>query len=425
VNRKPLFRIRTFLAAGINTIPMLSFLACLYSTALRRTPNIGLLLYIAGYMVLAEMTRCYVDKLFPFLALHILPYVPAWLLTQGHFVERIIGIAAISLVLASSFVRKAKREGQTEPFPIVVVMVVLLLAFLVTGWINGEGHGGFQVVLCYCYLAMLLLESFLSHFLGYVQMEERTNADIPERKLFAQGSVLAFGYAVFVLGMVALLVSEDVANRLGHLLKNGLLAALRFLVSLLPKGGEEQVEEVLPQVQTPQSMPSFLDEMETGEPSLFLQIVEKVLIGAVVLCIAAVCLYGFFAAVRHFLGVFGDKTEEDDLVEDLGIEERREKLPRRGGESLREKLSHIPFGFQTPEEKIRRSYRKFAARLSTDAVDKLPTATVRETMRDHAQDETQGERLAILYEKARYTQEECTAEDARAAVKLSRTLVTK
>lgn len=425
INRKPLEVVRVLFATGSNTLALLSALCGIYAVAIKSMPETGLLLAVAGYAFLTSCTRNFVNHPLPFLVLHLFPLPLFWVGMTG--VSRIFALGAGIVICLYSLVKKFRRSEATEPIHIAILFGILWGMYLITKRAVGSDAGEIQIVLAYLGLACFLGEWYLSRFTQYLAMEERTNADIPEKKLFQQGGLLAFAYSVFLLFSVILFTSERLAEKVGAWFLQGLQAIFLFLLSLLPRGSEETVEEVTQGNNQLSMLPEMMGN-ESAEPFMILVILEKIMMVAVVILIVALCAYGVYFVIHHFLAAFVKEKDQEDKVEDLRREEKQERLEKK---KQTEKLRRV-FGFRTPAEKIRRSYQKLVEHTASDTeIERAGRQSVREYLQgqmkekqgeDVAERERAMESFARLYEKARYSGKDCDAKESSEAAAIGRTL---
>lgn len=161
---------------------------------------------------------------------------------------------------------------------------------------------------------------------------------------------------------------------------------------------------------------------------MILVILEKIMMVAVVILIVALCAYGVYFVIHHFLAAFVKEKDQEDKVEDLRREEKQERLEKK---KQTEKLRRV-FGFRTPAEKIRRSYQKLVEHTASDTeIERAGRQSVREYLQgqmkekqgeDVAERERAMESFARLYEKARYSGKDCDAKESSEAAAIGRTL---
>lgn len=428
MNRKPLEVVRVLFATGSNILALLSVLCGIYAGILKSMPGTGLLLAVAAYAFLTSCTRNFVNHPLPFLLVHLLPLPLFWAGMAG--VSRIFGLGAGIAVCIYSLVKKFRRDEVTEPIHIAILFGILWVMYLLTRKVVGTDAGELQVIFAYLGLACFLGEWYLSRFTQYLEMEERTNADIPEKKLFQQGGLLAFAYSAFLLLSVILFTSESLAEKVGAWFRHGLQAIFLFLLSLLPRGSEETVEEITQGDNQLSMLPEMMGN-ESAEPFMILVILEKMMMVAVIILMVALCAYGVYFVVHHFLEAFQKEKEQEDRVEDLHLEEKLERLERRKKDSGFRRF----FGILTPEEKIRRSYQKLVERTSSgEELEQADRQSVREYLhrrtkeseeKDRKQQEAAAENFARLYEKARYSGKHCDTKESSEAAAIARTLSTR
>lgn len=222
------------------------------------------------------------------------------------------------------------------------------------------------------------------------------------RGRIALGNRIALGSLCILLtgGMIFLPFSG--ADRLLGKLGNMVLALIRWLLSFL--GGEEEIP--LPPEEEAETMP-FFPMGEAKEPSVFWQtffaVMEKILIIGL---ITALVIFLVRLAYQIYKKYVQTQILDEDKVEFLNPAAQDEKT------HLKKERRRGFFRSRTPEETIRRYYKKKILTLTEGAPRPSGTPTELEESAGMLQD---GQRDIIhnLYEKARYSQEVCTTAEAK------------
>lgn len=220
------------------------------------------------------------------------------------------------------------------------------------------------------------------------------------RNRIAEGNRIALGgFCTLILaGMVFLPMSgfDQVLRRLGHLLLN----MIRKLLAGL--GGAEEIMPDEPQMA--EQMPFFSGEIKESSPfwqALF-QILEKVftflLLAAAVYLICRI-LYGLYRKYHETALADGDRVEflspvKGDKKESLKREKRRGRL----------------FSVHSPDEKIRRCYKKKMESSAEHRIKETYTPKQIEAAAGVADAEGM-DAFHEIYERARYGKEDCGQED--------------
>ena len=251
----------------------------------------------------------------------------------------------------------------------------------------------------------------MRHYLNFLSVNQSSSGVLPAAEMFHSGMGLVLTYTLG--GTIVLLLGMNVKwlESLLHFLKNIILSVLRFLFSLFPKraGAEEVlIEETVGANQSVTGM-----DLPAGEPSLFWKVLEYV-------AVFAFFCFLIFVIIRLFLLIWRFIRERFQLDFSLqhGAGFQQDNTDFREKCEIERKASHHSdafslFAFLSPAEKIRKLYRKKllkeADAFSTEADTKILSC---KTARD-AERVLKLEGMADIYERARYSSLESSAEDVR------------
>lgn len=333
------------------------------------------------------------------LLLTVIPYVD--LAEQIAFYVCVIGYVAYSFYLR---VRTKKRlTGVINPIAGVGAAAVCRLFQHYQGIPEWEKYYVVPVILFLCFY---FIQMYLEQYQHFLIVNDSSTGHIPEKAIFRSGVSLV---SLFSVGTaILLLLTSDVGwvGRIATVLKNILIWVLRLLF----RGGGEEVEEILPQETTHQKQDHGMMPTEEAEPALIWVILEKLVMIAMAVAFAALIIWAVYSLIKFLHDRFQSRivTDEEELENTTDIREKCEIERRRS-------KKHPFFGFLSTKERIRRIYKKevWTGRWQL-AKDGSPDVLRRLTAKECGEGLARN-RLAQVYEKARYSQEECTSEDIRRA----------
>ncbi len=362
-----------------------------------------------------------------FFLLHLLPVVLFLALYQGNLFWKIWVIFVMLCLFMISFGKKIRSDemGMDVMFPVAFGVLILVL-YLVD---QKQGEGTCEDFLFYVLVLFLvgyLAHYFLDRFIYYIEMNNRTTENIPAGSVFCSSAALAGGFLAFTGTLIMLGAKGEMLGRIGAAIYQTVIMALRFLFSMLPKGGQEEAEisEILPE-SGDQAMPWA--EMEAVEPSVFLKILEKILGIVMVAMLTVLLLAAVVKLVRFIREIFLRKRAELGILEEAW-QDRVEKLVRHEGPGKKKEQANLWEKIKkaaSPEERIRRIYKKeIQKRVAVFEGKEKEKLTVSSTPREWCRilfSEKEGAALefAALYEKARYGHLCCGGEDVKRARKLA------
>ncbi len=378
---------------------------------------------------LALWTVC---GLLPVLFFFIRRYTNSFLLLAGShllcllllFVVPVSGLAlklllcfyGIGLVFCSFSLRIRTEERLDEIIvPAVAVGIIALTLFLLR--FRGHGEADYYFIgMVIFYFICYYIRCYFNNYLSFIYVNASCTGYIPRQKIFAAGTRLSLLFILSGMAAILLLSNLDWLARFFGLLKQGIIwlreqGVFAFPASLLAGIEEhfaEPVQERIP------AGPSGM-YLEPGEPGLFWQILEKILMVFMSLLLVGLLFLFLFRFVRMVLERFRrQKTFAEDAVYDDGrdIRERYETKP-----SKKEIKPVLFFAFQKPADKIRRIYKQRIS-VKKDRLTKESPGTGQPFESYTAREcgnLLREETLSLLYEKARYSNMECTREDVRNA----------
>jgi len=367
--------------------------------------------------------RRHVRHVFPLVLLHILALTAlvgyCWLISANHNLVGYLGllITGTGFVIYSLVLRFTTEDFQDQcismPFTVAVYFVSAILAF---GQV-GPSWNGYFITPVIIIFGLYFLVFYLRQYLEFINANASSTGALPEKAIFRAGLKQVLIYIgiglIFLIGVVNF-------NPLGQLILAVAEALRRFIGWLLNTfGGESPPPEgvVIRDPQYVQVEDPGLPEVDT-EPWIGWVLLEYLIMLALIVGAAILAILLLRRFVRFLMGVLQKGREFKDITtgESVDVREKCEITEKKSGKKERKKL----FAFLEPREKIRRIYKgKVTAYQPRPLMDtqkkkrryekeKLPCFTAREM-----EYEMDSKPFAKLYEKARYSQLECTAEDVK------------
>jgi len=287
------------------------------------------------------------------------------------------------------------------------------LFFLRHVWTGGNLE--MQIIITFIVsFGLSLLVTYLENYINFLIVNRSTTGHIPAKEIFFSGSFMAI---ICVLLMVLLLLFTSGIGWLRVILKNimRIVSAILRGIFLLIGPGESEIYVDDTHIEGG-AMP---DIQEAGEPALFWRILT--VFAMIALSVAMVCLLIYivkklYRFIRERMEYKGLEADSEDLV---SIKDIREKCGISEIKSVKNNLSFTNFLNRfSPGEKIRKLYKKHVLKCSDITIqtddNKLKSLDLHkpELM-------TAGEwgkildkpDMTTIYDKARYSGEECTADD--------------
>lgn len=249
--------------------------------------------------------------------------------------------------------------------------------------------------------------SYLENYLHFLIVNESSTGHIPEREILISGSRLM---GIFVLSSMAILFLASHLEWLEvivSLLREVLFVVLRLLLSFLPKWESD----TSPLESAPGSNNTGMALPESGEPFFLWSVLETLFIIAILCGLVALVIWllvRLISFIRERMkwgrGIYTPQIWES-------VYDVREKCAL---EKTKKEKEYSLFFRMSARERIRRLYRNHienvSGRLSRTSEHSEPLDPALRTAREWGTLLGE-EELALLYEKARYSNKDVTAEE--------------
>ncbi len=364
------------------------------------------------------LVRRYLGNIIIILITHLLALGLFFVMPANSQLEWVILLLYVLLYAVYSVYLKIKTEHQLDTAlnPGLAVVLAACCMFLHT-WENiGMGHyEGYFLLPVLIFIGLYFVQFYIAKYQNFIKVNTSSNCHVREGEMFSSG-IRQVGLVSLAVVVVAGLVGADAwADRIFAIIKEFFVKLFKMLTEGLNielRVGEGDMSEAT-DIGT---MTDKINEFFGGaaETNAFFEKMESifsyVLVGVIILGIIAM----IFFIIKFIRKLAGERSKKrGGLDEDEAINDVREKIDS-DAKKRREERKSI-FEMLSKREQIRRAYKKevWANRnevVVSGNVDLLKAVTA------HDYGEKMDRRvLASVYEKARYSEEECTAEDVRLA----------
>lgn len=370
--------------------------------------------------------RCKVKHFLPLLLIHlvsggVLLMLSGFLSPMDSPVNRIyFMLVGIGFIIHSLYLRFVAKRFESEAFSMLFTVGFIAVSLFIQHY---KGHGSwdsFYIASLIIILACFYPAFYLKKYLNFLKVNESSTGVLPEKEIFHSGIRLTFLYtfaAVFIL----------ICTAQFSWLKNILYGFLRILllvpvfISRIIPGGESAENEISAE-STGAANNSGMDMQalaQGAETAGIWGILEVIIV--FVLAIGA--LFVLYFMLRRFIrfiktAMWKGRVRNKEFFPENAVDVREKCEIRR--EKSSKKNSFAIFGFLDSKEKIRHIYKKTVSGYKPNPLIKEPATeddfsperlnfyTARELEKYLNKD-----LLAEIYEKARYSDEECTAQDVK------------
>lgn len=379
----------------------------------KREPPFALWTVCALLPVLFFLIRRYTNHFLIMAGSHLLCLVLLFSApVSGLAVKSLVYLYGIGLTI-SSFSLRIRTEERLDGIisPTVAVGIIALSLFL----LHYDKHFGSDI--CFIgittlYFICYYIRSYFLNYLYFLTVNTGSTGYIPRREIFLSGAKLS---AAFTLsGMAAVLLASNWGwlAQLFRAFKEGIIwLREKGFFALIASFFQQESER--PPTRMGNLSPANPASMalEPGEAGLFWQILEKVigfLVPVLLLLLLGLFLFRFIKMVceRFRQKKIFMKSLSTDNTRDIRekYEIKKETRTQRGF-----------FAFLNPTERVRRIYKQRVWAKRGSLINKENTRLLRTYTARECGNLLCEEQLAIVYEKARYSGDECTREDVKRA----------
>ena len=376
---------------------------------------------LAGLIPLGfHLIRNKLKQFFPLVLLHLVGIGGFVLLSfllspQNSSVNRTYFIlVGIGFAVYSIYLRLTTEDFDDSvvamPFAVGFVAVSLFLQHYQG---NKEWDSYYKLILILI-VGLFFLNYYLSEYSNFLVVNSSSTGILPEKQIFRSGMRLTFGYTL--IGMVILFCTAQFSwlKQILAALKRTIVSILSFIFGLFPDHTTES--EIY--IDERMSGGGGLALPEAGEPALIWHILGVIAVVALLIGI----LVAIFFAIRRFIAFANQMMQKQGITKkDISATEAvdvREKCEIKKQKHRKSSPLEL-FGFLDSKEKIRRIYKKKAssykpnplaegAKEDNFTMERLGFYTAREMEK-----RMESGAFAAVYEKARYSNETCTAQDVK------------
>jgi len=256
-------------------------------------------------------------------------------------------------------------------------------------------------------LACYLIIYYLKHYLSFLRVNRSSAGYLPAKEILHSGIGFVLPYTLFGVLILTLSLNVEWLESVLQVIKGIVKPLLRFLIGLIPNDGGE--EDLIPDGNTGYTPETEMLNLPPAKTFWLWDVLESL---AIILFFAG-CVYVLIKALKRLVRFlrerFGTKANSLNIAADeAAVYDIREKcsIEKKNPDSRNAGL----FRRFTPVERIRRFYKKrvLAGGIKTEDRAALNYMTARECGHLLSLPD-----MARLYEQARYSDREITAEDVK------------
>lgn len=317
-------------------------------------------------------------------------------------------ICALCYMLHSTLLFLKKKEPFTGPMQLSLGVGIAVGCMFFEMAMSGTDPAevmGYRIFPLVVSVGLYFIILYIQRYIDFLNVNKSSAGFIPATEMFRSGFGLAMGYTAFGVLLIAVLASGPWLGRLGKALA-GLME--QFFKWLIAKIKGSSVEEEIPIGQDFGTMPDQFPEFKINETFWLWRVLEYVLIASLLAALLFVLVKILASLIRYLQGLALSRmgTPDAEGEEAFDIHERCDL----DGKSVRRKQRNL--GPLSYGDRIRRLYKRkllsSTGQMSPGENKMLGIYTAREW-----ESKLSARGMAAVYEQARYSGQEMTAEDVR------------
>ena len=356
---------------------------------------------------LLYLVRCNVHKIWQLALCHIGLILPFVLLPYKHIYYTVVFIGIVLIYFIISWTGWGKNNNQNKaiyaPFSVSASIVFLFL-------LNKQGYENYElffIIPVIIELAVYFIIYYIEQYFKFLSVNNSSASHIPAKDMLKSGGLLVALYTAISISIILFVSTFGWLKNILAIISKGLKALLKTILNALPNGSDTIVT-VNPDEAQQQMIDAMMFETEDVPTFWLWVVIEKALmaffvIGILILLI--VLILKIYSLIRMKLSI---KSESISRLNE-NMTEVREKIEV---ESNKSGIKLNPFKSMSASERIRHIYKKLLVAnkehlIGSSDISALSNLTAKEASNKLSKD------FFYVYEKARYSNLECNAEDVK------------
>ena len=304
-------------------------------------------------------------------------------------------------------------EQEDEAFPIPVIAILICAPFFVLTISHYENVTNLYRNLLICLFTMFFMQHYFGRYARFVRLNEHSAGFFPKSEIMGAGLKSVIIYVGISAGLFFAIANMDSLSKFGDFITSRLGYYVKLLLKKIFSGQKIEPEQAgRLDYNDFDSLTAKMHMGEVGEESLFSIIIQKI----IWLLIIALALIFIYRLIKRILSLFNMKLDRPDIIVDDVVTDVRESCDTI---SLKPKKIKEKRFFLTPREKVRKSFKRTAREkvyriCKSGDYKQLNFKTSGECAKALDYNE-----MSELYDRARYSDEEITEQDAARMKKIS------
>lgn len=388
------------------------------SVMLSEVYSIGRLnLFCWGLMGLGLMANYLIrisqNKMGISVVLHLLTFIGMALTGFTEFEYLLLHAAFALFYCVLSIVKQAGGwEQEDESFPIPVISILICAPFFVLTISQYNDVTGTYRNLLICLFTMFFMQHYFGKYSRFVKLNEHSAGFFPKSEIMGAGLKSVIIYVGVSAGLFFAIANMDSLTEFGNFITGKISKWVKDLLKKIFGGAKLEAEKNGPlDYNDFDSLTAKMGQGEEYEESLFSIIIQKV-IWALIIALILILIYKL---IKKILGFFNMKLDREDVIVDELVTDVRESCD---AVSLKKKKVRAKRFFLTPREKVRKYFKNTAKEKCFRICKSGDKKQLMFKTSGECSEAVDVPELSELYDRARYSDEEITEQDAERMKKI-------
>ncbi len=369
-------------------------------------PNMWIWLLCSLIPFALYLTRQYIQNFFLAVGLHVFVVVACTFFPGNDLLSHVLYVGCSILYVVYSLRLRLRNENMEDDSMLPVVAILINGAALyLYHYMGGYDWDNHYVLLLIVVLALYFLNYYIEQYQNFLLVNESSAGVIPARDIFRSGMGMVLAYTALMIGVLSLTANVEWLGKLLNYMKQLLKKLLRSLFNIYPEQSSfEQTQQEIVSGGIP--IPEYVEEPSWA---WIWDVLMAITCIVAVIVLIGLIIYSMRRMIDYIRKNWSTVYQRKNAKEYVVYEVREKCEIVRSANNGRKG----PFVLLSPNERVRRTYKKqiLAARKrnnSQEEIAQLSLCTARDL----------GKRFGLndstrIYEKARYSCEECDMTDVK------------
>lgn len=364
---------------------------------------LGTVWYIAPAPFISYWINKKANQLWAFILLHLLLITPYLLLIHNMILLSVYGLY-LCILLTEAFIMRLKENKELVNTHMVYILIIIAMYFF-SIQLKSNTYQSVFILFSFGYIFLYFINQYIINFSDYFSKYENMK-HIPIRQIEVNNHFIFGAFIILCVGVILFITQLPLHNIISWIGENVLKIFVAILYLFLPKKINEVKKVKL--------------DHELGKPPIIpqghhpiLDFLAKTLYYSIIAVIMIGILYGIILLFKKF---YWNKTktmmDKVEFISPFDIKEKNKKEEI----SFAQKLHRVLFG-KSNNEKIRKQYyNAIVTKVDRKQLNKNMTPTQLSELVIGTSDNTELDiqkknELTKMYEKARYSKQECDKQE--------------